>query len=355
MVGRTGVFVPRKESINVGNAGTVARFLPSVAALTERPIHLDGDPRVRERPIAALLTGLGELGVEVDDGGRGALPFTVHGHGRVAGGSVEVDASPSSQIISGLLIAAPRFEAGATVRHVGDRLPSTAHVSMTVQLLRAFGATVDDSEPDRWRVEPGSLVGQELWIEADLSSSAPFLAAAMAAGGMVSVPRWPQASVQPGARLPELLDQMGGVASYDELTTTMTVRAGDGIHGVDADLGDCGELVPVLTALAALADGPSRLRGVSHLRHQESDRLAALSKEIGRLGGDVRVTADGLQVRPRPLHGGLFHTYDDHRLAMAAAVLGLAVPDVLIENVATTKKTMPRFPKMWTAMVGGES
>jgi 3-phosphoshikimate 1-carboxyvinyltransferase len=353
MVGRPGVFVPRKTSINVGNAGTVARFLPPVAALTEQAIHFDGDARMRERPMAPLLAALVRLGVDLDDGGLGSLPFTVRGHGRIPGGCVDVDASPSSQIVSGLLVAAPRFDAGVTVRHVGARLPSAPHVAMTVALLRTFGATVDDGEPDRWRVEPGGLVGRELTIEPDCSSAAPFLAAAVAAGGMVSVPRWPEASVQPGARLPGLLCEMGASAAYDELAGTMTVRGDGSVRGLSADLGDCGELAPVLTALAALADGPSHLHGIGHLRRQESDRLAALSKEIGRLGGDVRVIADGLQVRPRPLHGGVFRTYDDHRLAMAAAVLGLVVPDVSIENVATTRKTMPRFPAMWTSLVGG--
>ncbi len=355
ITGRPGELVARAELIDAGNAGTAARFLPAVAALADRSVHFDGDPRLRERPIATLLASLCALGVDIDDGGRGALPFTVHGHGRVAGGSVGVDASASSQIVSGLLLAAPRFDAGVTVRHAGGRLPSAPHVAMTVQMLRDFGAVVDDSELDRWRVEPGPLAGQELWVEPDMSNTAPFLAAAMVAGGTVSVPHWPESSVQPGARLPELLGEMGGVVTYDGRTSTMTVRGGEAIRGVRADLGDCGELAPVLTALAALAGGPSTFTGIAHLRHQESDRLGALSAEIGRLGGDVRLTRDGLQVCPRPLRGATFRTYDDHRLAMAAAVLGLAVPDVLIGNVATTKKTMPRFPEMWTAMVGGES
>jgi 3-phosphoshikimate 1-carboxyvinyltransferase len=352
--GRAGSLRARGRAIEVGNAGTVARFLPAMAALTEQAVHFDGDPRVRERPMAALLAALGELGVDIDDGGRGTLPFTVRGHGRIVGGSVDVDASASSQIVSGLLMAAPCFETGLTVRHVGPRLPSSPHVAMTVELLRVFGATIDDSEPNRWRVEPSGLAGRSLEVEPDLSGAAPFLAAAVVTGGIVRVPRWPPRSAQPGARLPALLEQMGGAPAYDEATSTMTVRGGDSVHGLTADLGDCGELAPVLAALAALADGPSTLTGIAHLRRQESDRLAALSSEIGRLGGDVRVIGDGLTVQPRPLHGAVFGTYDDHRLAMAAAVLGLAVPDVAIENVATTQKTMPHFPRRWMAMVGRE-
>lgn len=337
-------------TIDVGNAGTVARFLPSVAALGSGRIRFDGDPRMRERPLGPLLTALRTLGAVIEDDGRGGFPLTVAGRGRVTGGPVTVDASPSSQLVSGLLLAAPAYDDGIALRHVGARVPSRPHLAMTVRMLRAAGATVDDLEPDVWRVSPGALHVAGIEVEPDLSSAAPFLAAALATGGQVTVPGWPVSSDQPGAILPELLGRMGAGCRLDG--EGLTVRGGDRILGLDADLADVGELVPVLTALAALADGPSRLRGVAHLRGQETDRLAALATEIGRLGGSVEEAPDGLLVRPGRLHGGVFATYDDHRLAMAAAVLGLAVDGVRVENVATTGKTLPGFIDLWAEMLG---
>ena len=336
--------------VETGLAGTVARFLPAVAALVAGDVHLDGDPRMRERPLNPLVTALRTLGVSIDDGGRGALPLTVRGTGTVTGGEVVVDASGSSQLVSGLLLAAPRFTRGVLVRHVGARLPSAWHLRMTVEMLRAAGAEVDDTVADRWQVHPGALHGLDTEIEPDLSTAAPLLAAALATGGTVKVSGWPVRSCQPGSVLPDLLTAFGATCSHgpDGLTVT-----GPGtLTGVDLDLSDVGELTPVLVAVAALADGPSTLRGVAHLRMHETDRLAALSRELGALGGDVRETADGLTVHPRPLHGGVFRTYADHRLAQTAAVLGLVVDGVEIEDVATTAKTVPDFTGLWDRMLG---
>lgn len=337
-------------TIDVGNAGTVARFLPPLAALSRGRIEIDGDPRIRERPLGPLLTALRTLGVTLDDGGRGGLPLTVTGRGAVPGGRVTVDASLSSQLVSGLLLAAPAYEAGIELHHEGARLPSRPHIAMTVRMLRAAGASVDDTAPDVWRVAPVVLRAPAIEVEPDLSSAAPFLAAALVTGGRVTVPWWPRQTDQPGAVLPDLLSGMGATCTLTG--TGLTVRGGGRILGLDADLGDVGELTPVLAALAALAEGPSRLRGVAHLRGQETDRLAALAAEIGALGGAVAEAPDGLTITPRPLHGGVFATYDDHRLAMAAAVLGLAVDGVRIENVATTDKTLPGFPDRWVGMLG---
>lgn len=342
-------------SVDVGNAGTVMRFLPPVAALADGPVHFDGDPRSHERPLHGVIDALRTLGARIDDEGRGALPMTVHGGGALDGGTVEIDASSSSQFVSALLLAAPRFNQGVEVRHVGSALPSAPHIRMTVDMLRTAGAQVDNpesgGEPDVWRVSPSALLGRDLVVEPDLSNAQPFLAAALITGGRVTIPDWPERTTQPGDALREIFTEMGGSCELTEMGLTFT---GTGrVHGIDIDLGDVGELTPGIAAVAALADSESVLRGVGHLRLHETDRLAALSKEINELGGDVTETADGLRIRPRPLHGGVFRTYDDHRLATAAAVIGLAVGGIQVDNVATTAKTLPDFTEMWAAMLGG--
>ncbi|MER5359390.1 3-phosphoshikimate 1-carboxyvinyltransferase [Streptomyces sp. NPDC002785] len=341
-------------TIDVGNAGTVMRFLPPVAALADGPIRFDGDPRSYERPLNGLIDALRVLGARIDDDGRSSLPMTVHGGGALDGGPVSIDASSSSQFVSALLLSAPRYNQGVEVRHTGARLPSMPHIRMTVDMLRAVGAQVDEpetgGEPNVWRVSPSALLGRDLTVEPDLSNAQPFLAAALVTGGRVTIPDWPERTTQPGDALREIFTAMGGSCELTERGLTFT---GSGrIHGIDVDLGEVGELTPGIAAVAALADGPSTLSGVAHLRLHETDRLAALTKEINDLGGDVTETADGLRIRPRPLHGGTFHTYDDHRMATAGSIIGLAVPGVEIENVATTAKTLPDFPQMWTGMLG---
>ncbi|MET9430296.1 MULTISPECIES: 3-phosphoshikimate 1-carboxyvinyltransferase [unclassified Streptomyces] len=340
-------------TVDVGNAGTVMRFLPPVAALADGPVHFDGDPRSHERPLHGVIDALRALGARIDDDGRGCLPLTVHGGGALDGGAVEIDASSSSQFVSALLLSAPRFNQGVEVRHTGAKLPSMPHIRMTVDMLRAVGAQVDEpetgGEPNVWRVSPSALLGRDLTVEPDLSNAQPFLAAALVTGGRVTIPDWPSHTTQPGDALREIFTEMGGSCELTEQGLTFT---GTGtIHGIDVDLSEVGELTPGIAAVAALADSPSTLRGVAHLRLHETDRLAALTKEINELGGDVTETADGLHIRPRPLHGGVFHTYDDHRMATAGSIIGLAVDGVLIENVATTAKTLPDFPQMWTGML----
>ncbi|MEU7040437.1 3-phosphoshikimate 1-carboxyvinyltransferase [Streptomyces varsoviensis] len=341
-------------TVDVGNAGTVMRFLPPVAALAGGPIRFDGDPRSYERPLGGVIDALRALGARIDDDGRGALPMTVHGGGALDGGSVRIDASSSSQFVSALLLSAPRFNQGVEVRHVGGALPSMPHIRMTVDMLRMAGARVDTPESggerDMWRVSPSALLGRDLTVEPDLSNAQPFLAAALVTGGRVTIPDWPERTTQPGDALREIFTAMGGSCELTEEGLTFTGTGS--VHGIDIDLGEVGELTPGIAAVAALADSESVLRGVAHLRLHETDRLAALVKEINGLGGDVTETADGLRIRPRALHGGVFHTYDDHRLATAAAVLGLAVDGVQVENVATTAKTLPDFPEMWTGMLG---
>ncbi|MFJ9564207.1 3-phosphoshikimate 1-carboxyvinyltransferase [Streptomyces fuscichromogenes] len=343
-------------TVDVGNAGTVMRFLPPVATLAAGDIRFDGDPRSYERPLHGVIDALRTLGARIDDDGRGALPLTVHGGGALDGGPVSIDASSSSQFVSALLLSGPRFNQGVEVRHTGATLPSLPHIRMTVDMLRAVGAQVDTpesgGEPNVWRVTPGALLGRDLTVEPDLSNAQPFLAAALVTGGKVLIPDWPSRTTQPGDRLREIFTEMGGSCELTEYGLEFT---GSGrIHGIDVDLGDVGELTPGIAAVAALADTPSTLRGVSHLRLHETDRLAALTKEINELGGDVTETADGLRIRPRALHGGVFHTYEDHRMATSGAIIGLAVDGVQIENVATTAKTLPDFPDLWTGMLGSD-
>ncbi|GEA88612.1 3-phosphoshikimate 1-carboxyvinyltransferase [Cellulomonas cellasea] len=339
------------SDVDCGLAGTVMRFLPAVAALAEGPVRFDGDPHARVRPMGPVLRALRALEVPVDEHGEpGHLPFTVTGRGRVRGGHVDVDASGSSQFVSGLLLAAARFEQGLTLRHTGPTLPSLPHIEMTVDVLRAAGVTVDDSRPTIWRVEPGTIAGRDVRVEPDLSNAAPFLCAAMIAGGTVRVPGWPAQTTQPGGLLPGILERMGATTRLDGdvLAVTGTGR----IHGLDLDLHAAGELTPTIAALAALADSPTRIRGVAHLRGHETDRLAALSTEITRLGGQAEQTSDGLVITPRPLTGGTVRTYADHRMATAGALLGLAVPGVRVEDVATTAKTIPDFVGLWSGMLG---
>ena len=335
--------------VDCGLAGTVMRFVPPLAALAHGEVRFDGDPHARTRPMGPALEALRALGVEVADEGRGTLPFTVHGTGSVRGGDVTLDASSSSQFISALLLSGAHYEQGVTIHHVGPPVPSLPHIEMTVEALRDAGGDVDDAVPDVWRVEPGPLNALDVQVEPDLSNAAPFLAAALVTRGRVFVPGWPQHTTQAGDEIRDILDEMGAdvVLGRDGLT----VSGVDGFSGVDLDLHDASELTPVVAALAALADGPSTIRGVAHIRGHETDRLAALARELTALGGQVTETEDGLQIVPRPLSAGRFQTYADHRMVMAGAVLGLAVPGLVIEDPDTVAKTLPTFPQLWSSML----
>jgi 3-phosphoshikimate 1-carboxyvinyltransferase len=335
-------------SVDCGLAGTVMRFVPPVAALADGVVEFDGDPYARERPMHVILGALRTLGVQIDDHGTGRMPYAVSGAGSVRGGKVTLDASGSSQFVSALLLAGARYDEGVDIRHDGKPVPSQPHLDMSVTMLRERGVQVDDSEPNRWVVAPGPIRALDTAIEPDLSNAAPFLAAAVLTGGEVTVTGWPAETTQPGDQLRDIFSRFGA-----EVTRTddgLTVRGTGRVQGVDLDLSEVGELSPVIAAVAAFADGPSYLRGIAHLRNHETDRLAALETEFNALGGDVTQTADGLEIRPKPLHGGLFGTYRDHRMAHAAAVLGLLVDGLQIENIGTTAKTLPEFPELWSGL-----
>jgi 3-phosphoshikimate 1-carboxyvinyltransferase len=336
--------------VDVGLAGTVMRFLPPVAALARGRVEFDGDPQARVRPMGPVLEALRTLGVGLEDGGRGRLPVVVQGTGSVRGGAVTLDASSSSQFISALLLAGARYDDGVTVHHDGKPVPSEPHIAMTVETLRDAGVVVDDAEPNTWRVEPSEISPLDVLIEPDLSNAGPFLAAALVTGGRVRVPDWPQHTTQAGDALRDILDGMGADVSLDR--TGLTVTGTGDVEGIDVDLHDASELTPVVTALAALAQSPSWIRGVAHIRGHETDRIAALATELNALGGSVVETADGLRITPTPLQGGRFHSYHDHRMATAGAVLGLRIPGVVVEDIGTTAKTLPDFPGLWSAMLG---
>ena len=339
--------------VDCGLAGTVMRFVPPVAALSPTSIRFDGDPHARVRPMRQIISALRSLEVEIDDDGRGTLPFTVSGKGFVPGGSVTIDASESSQFVSALLLAGCRYDAGVTVIHSGAALPSIPHIDMSVEVLRELGIQVEvdvqDSTRASWKVHPGVPRPFNITVEPDLSNAAPFLAAALVCGGSVTIPDWPTQTTQAGDALISLLPKLGASVSRDG--NDLVVTGGSEISGIDVDLHDVGELTPVIAALCALATGPSTLRGIAHLRGHETDRLAALVTEINKLGGNASETPDGIHIEPAQLHGGQFATYSDHRMAMAGAVLGLAINDLVIEDIATTGKTLPNFAKMWQEMV----
>ncbi len=342
-------------TIDCGLAGTVMRFVPPLSTLAEGPVTFDGDEGARRRPMAGTIESLRALGVTVDDGGRGTLPFTVQGTGIVPGGPITIDASKSSQFVSGLLLVGARMTDGITVTHEGEHLPSLPHIDMTCETLRQRGVTVTSPRQGVWTVEPGPIAGSTIDIEPDLSNAAPFLCAAIVAGGTVTIPAWPDTTTQVGNDLLDYLPMFGATITRDERGVTIDggegVVGGRDVPGVNLDLSTGGELAPPLVALAALASEPSTFTGIAHLRGHETDRLAALVAEINRLGGNAEELPDGIRVTPAPLHGGEWHSYHDHRMATAGALLGLAIAGVDVENVATTAKTLPRFVDMWQGML----
>ena len=339
--------------IDVGNAGTVMRFLPPIAALASGLIHFDGDARSHERPLAPVITALEQLGISIEHGNKYRLPLTINGSGKITGGVIEIDASASSQFVSALLLLGPAAENGITVKHVGKSLPSQPHIDMTIQMLRQFGGEVEVIGNSTWIVKPAKLIGQDLVIEPDLSNAAPFMAAAMISGGSVTIKDWPKQTTQPGDQLREIFSKMGAQISFTD--QGLTVKGAGEVKGIDIDLHDVGELTPSIAAVAALASTPSTLRNIGHLRLHETDRLTALATEINKLGGDVTETTTDLIIKPKHLStkaSYLFNSYDDHRMATAGAIIGLAVNGVVVENIETTKKTLPDFPGLWQQMLG---
>lgn len=343
-----------ESEIDCGQAGTVMRFVAPLAGLARGDVHVTAHESALHRPMGAMIHALRAVGVDIDDGGHWALPFSVRGHGHVRGGEVEIDASQSSQFVSGLLLAAPRFDVGLHLRHVGSRLPSIPHIDMTVESLAHRTVHVERPAPGEWIVPAGPVRAKDVHIEPDLSNASPFLAAAMVTGGSVTMSGWPLHSTQPGALLVDILAEMG--ARVSRRGGALTVAAGDdGILGVELDLSAAGELAPTLFGLAAFADGPTTLHGIGHIRGHETDRIAALVGNFRSLGGEAHELDDGIRIVPRPLRGGVWRAHHDHRMATTGALIGLRVPGVQIDDIGTTAKTLPQFAGLWHAMLGTDA
>ncbi len=337
--------------IDVGNAGTVMRFLPPLAALANGLISFDGDPRSHQRPLGPVIKALESLGVSIEHQGRYSLPLVINGAGYITGGEVEIDASASSQFLSSLLLVAPLMKQGLRIKNVGKSLPSKPHIEMTIAMLAQYGAVVDTSIANQWSIKPTKLFGVDLVIEPDLSNAAVFMAAPILCGGEVIIKDWPRKTTQPGDQLRQIFSDMGG--EIDFVDQGLRVRSTGQIRGIDIDLGDVGELTPVIAALACFANSPSNLRGIGHLRLHETDRLSALKNELTALGAQVIEEESALRINPMPMKAGVFRTYEDHRLATAGALIGLAVKGVEVENIETTRKTITDFPALWSQLLNG--
>lgn len=339
--------------VQCGLAGTVMRFLPIVAALANGDTTFEGDAEARVRPMSTTLQSLRQLGIRVS-GNESSLPFTVHATGKVSKRLVDVDASASSQFVSALLLAGARFDHGIQIHHQGDILPSLPHIDMSIDMLKHHGVDVETdfaSAADvTWRIEPSVIQAVDTRIQPDLSNALVFLAAAMVSGGSVTIKDWPHDTTQPGARAPHLLQKMGAKYRLDE--HGLTIHGPEEIVGLDENLSDVGELTPVLVAIASLASSPSHFYGIGHLRGHETNRLQALVTEFSKCGAKIKETADGLTIEPSKLYGSQFNPYNDHRMVMAASVLGLRVPEINIINPQTVSKTLPEFTLLWNEMLG---
>ncbi len=337
--------------IDCGLAGTVMRFVPPLACFVDGETRFHGDKAAEGRPLRPLLKALATLGARFDTI-RG-LPFTLTGTGTVMGDAITIDSSASSQFVSGLLMMGARCETGLTIRHVGPPVPSRPHLGMTLTMLQDRGVDAAETEPDVWRIEPGPVAAMDDWIEPDLTNLATFIAAVGITHGQATF-AWPDATTQAAEQLLAALRAFGLTLTFQHGTSgsesTVTVSS-DEITGTDIDLHEISELTCTAAALAAVASGPSRIRGVGHIRGHETDRLAALEEGLRALGADVTQTHDGLVIEPRPLRGGLFRTHADHRLAHAAALIGLVTPGVVLDDVECTTKTLPDFVGMWEGML----
>jgi 3-phosphoshikimate 1-carboxyvinyltransferase len=348
------VITPGKLSgpatIDCGLAGTVMRFVPALASLATGQIDFDGDLAARKRPMKTTIDSLRALGVIVNGEG---LPFSILGSGEVAGGEIEIDASASSQFVSGLLLVGAKFKNGLSISHVGKHLPSMPHIDMTIDCLQKRGVDAKKIGPASWRVEPGQISGGEIRIEPDLSNAGPFLAAAMVVGGKVTIKNWPRTTTQVGNDFDGILQRMG--AKIERIEDDLVISGTGEITGIDIDLSTGGELTPVIAALAALANSPTTIRGVAHLRGHETDRLSALVNEINSIGGDATETPDGMSINPSKLRGGLWRSYEDHRMATAGAIIGLRIAGIEIEDITVTSKTIPQFVALWNQLIEGRS
>ncbi len=333
--------VPAREAnLFVANSGTTMRFLTALVSLGHGRYRLDGVPRMRQRPIGDLLSALQQLGVRAySENGNDCPPVIVESKG-LNGGRVDLKAGVSSQFLSGLLLAAPRAQDDITIFWHGPYV-SWPYVFMTVEMMKQFEIVVDPTMSSSFIVPaPQSFERGEYAIEPDASAASYFWAAAAITGGDVTVFGLTSNSLQGDARFVEVLEEIGCNANRGE--TGITVHGGP-LHGIDVDMNDISDTVMTLAAVACFAEGPTTIRNVGHIRHKETDRLAALATELRRVGADVEEFADGLTITPRPLHGAEIETYNDHRMAMSMALIGLRVPGIVIKNPRCVAKTYPHF------------
>jgi 3-phosphoshikimate 1-carboxyvinyltransferase len=324
----------------VGNSGTTIRFLTAMLALGEGTYRLDGIPRMRERPIGDLLDALKQLSVDVrSEFDNGCPPVIVNAHG-LHGGHVRIRADVSSQFLSALLLVCP-FARGDTTIEVVGTLVSEPYIEMTLKILRLIDVRVDVEAPGRYRI-PGrqSYCGASLVVEPDVSSASYFWGAAAITGGTITVPNVKIFGWQGDLRFVDVLEEMG--CRIERGQNDITVHGGP-LRGVDVDMNDISDTVMTLGAVALFAEGPTTIRNVAHIRHKETDRIAALATELRKLGAEVEERADGLTITPGPLKGCAVDTYNDHRMAMSLALVGLRVPGVVIRNPGCVAKTYPGF------------
>ncbi|WP_029088869.1 3-phosphoshikimate 1-carboxyvinyltransferase [Brevibacterium album] len=347
--------------VDCGLAGTVMRFVPPLAAATGRRVRFDGDEQAYTRPMSTILDALERLGADVSSE-HGTLPFTVHAPAGMRGGHIELDASASSQFVSGLLLSGGLCDLGVELVHTGASLPSRPHIDMTLEVLADAGVHVSEPESGRWVVEPGRPRALDVTVEPDLSNAAAFLGAALVTGGSVRIPHWPIHTTQAGDRFRQIAEAFGGSCALDR--SGLTVQGPERLEAVDLDMSEVGELTPVTAAVAAFAPGTSVLRGIGHLRGHETDRLSALAAEFARVGVEVAEGPDSLAITgsltaaaagSTPAAGARelpWRTYADHRMVMAGAIVALGAPGLEIDDPGTVGKTMPAFPELWTESVG---
>ena len=335
--GTGGKLYAPKFPIPVGNAGTTLRFLISLASLAKGRTVLEGDVRMAGRPIDDLLDALRHLGVDARVLG---VRYSVDG-GNLAGGDAKLKADKSSQFLSSILMVAP-YAAKDVRIGVEGVLPSVPYIDMTLDVMEKFGVHVKCVDRRQFSVEPGQRYGAtEFRVEPDASGASYFLAAAAIAGGEVLIRNVKRDSRQGDMKFVDILNEMG--CSFREEEGGLRIQGAHRFSGIDIDMNALPDVVPTLAVTALFAQGPTRIRNVAHLRYKESDRLAALATELKKLGADITLTTDGLEIKPGPLHGAQLDTYDDHRLAMSFALVGLKVPGVVIENPECVKKSFPGF------------
>ena len=343
VVGRGGIIPAATADLFVGGAGTAARFLTAIACLGSGRYRLDGTVRMRERPVGDLVDALTTLGASVT-ATRGSLPVLIEARG-LHGGRAAVRGDVSSQFVSAVLMAAP-YAAGDVELLVEGRLVAAPYVEMTLAAMAAFGIEVEQDGLRRFLVRTGRRYRpRDYAVEPDASGAAYFFAAAAITGGRVRVPGLSSVSLQGDARFVDVLEQMGCRVERapDALTVQGRGAPGGVLRGVDVDMGAMSDQAMTLAAIAPFAAGPTRIRGVAHIRHQESDRLAATAAELRRLGQEVEEFDDGLVVTPQPVRPAVVQTYNDHRIAMAFAITGLRAPGIVIADPGCVTKTFPDF------------